>query len=75
MSIRSREKSITNHLRAIMRVMWDDAIYSEKDTEVFAAVLASVLRKVEKYEVRTANKEGLSYDTTVGIARYLIEEE
>ena len=70
---RARKEAIIGHLRGIMQVMWSGALFSEQDTEVFALELARVIRLVNEHEVKPANKEGLCYDTTVGIALYLIE--
>ena len=66
-SIRTRENAIINNLRAIMAVMGFEDTSSESNTEEFAAVLAGAIRHVQR------NEDGLNYDTTVGIARYLIE--
>jgi nucleotidyltransferase/DNA polymerase involved in DNA repair len=66
-----KAERIVKHLRKIMEIMDFDT--SEFQTELFADVLAGSLRRVAK-EVRQSNRNGLCYDTTVGLAYDLIEQ-
>jgi hypothetical protein len=66
-----KAERIVRHLRKIMEVMDFDT--GESETELFAEILAGSLKRVDK-DVRQSHREGLCYDTTVGLAYDLIEQ-